>query len=242
MKKLLRMLRDLLFVPRCAGCGERLSCGAGVLCPTCYAAYEMEKARSCPYCGHTFATCHCAGEFLQKNRLETVVKLFQYYPKDAEAVPNRMVYLLKHRAPRPLVELLSEDLAAALSPVLATAKKPILVTFAPRSRAALRRHGFDHMAYLSRAVADRLGLSWRPLLSRRDGGEQKKKLTRSARLANMKNAYTYVGEERLDGYHILLLDDVTTSGATLLAAARTLRRAGARDLTPAVLGATLMAR
>ena len=39
---------------------------------------------------------------------------------------------------------------------------------------------------------------------------------------------------------IVLLDDVTTSGATLWSAARTLRRAGARDLTPAVLGATLL--
>ena len=240
MGNFLTGLRDLLFVPRCAGCGERLSVGAEALCSACRATYEMEKERACPYCGHAFHTCTCAGEFLTKNKIDTVVKLFQYYPKDATAVQNCMIYLLKHRAPRPLVAFLASELCAALLPVLSTVTRPLLVTYAPRSKTAYRRYGMDHMAHLSRAVAERLGAEWRPLLARRDGREQKKRTSRHARISNMKNAYSYIGEEGLSGYHILLLDDVTTSGATILFAARTLRRAGARDLTPAVLGATLM--
>ena len=242
MGNFFRGLRDLLFVPRCCGCGERLSPGAEALCGVCHTTYEMEKSRGCPYCGRAFYTCTCPGEFLGKNKTDTVVKLFQYYPKDATAVQNRMIYLLKHRAPRPLVSFLASELCASLSPVLSGVSKPILVTYAPRTKRARRRYGMDHMAYLSRAVADKLGAEWRPLLSRREGQEQKKSASRHARLANMRNAYTYVGGAGLSGYHIVLLDDVTTSGATLWSAARTLRRAGARDLTPAVLGATLMAR
>ena len=54
----------------------------------------------------------------------------------------------------------------------------------------------------------------------------------------MKDAYRYVGKGDLQGKHILLLDDLMTSGATLKTAARTLRRAGAKRITAAVLAIT----
>ena len=240
MSNFLVKLRDLLFVPSCAGCGERLAVGAEALCATCRETYEREKEKNCPYCGKSFAACGCAGDFLSRNGIKSLHKLFQYYPKDAEAVTNRMIYLLKHRAPRPLVSFLARDLASALLPDISEDRADWIVTYAPRTRRAVRRYGMDHMACLSRAVAKELGAEWHPLLSRRDGGEQKKRATRKERIENMKKAYSYIGKESLAGRHILLLDDVTTSGATLLYAARTLRRVGGKRLTVAVLGSTLL--
>ena len=233
-------LRDLLFVPHCAGCGERLAVGMGALCNDCHTAYEMEKERGCPYCGQRFSACLCAGDFLGKNGVKEVSKLFQYYPRDGEAVTNRMIYLLKHRAPRPLVALLAHDLAETVAPRLTKDRSHLIVTYAPRGRRARYRFGLDHMAILSRAVAEELGGVWHPLLSRREGREQKKRPTRRERFLNMKEAYTYIGKEDLRAAQILLLDDVTTSGATLMFAARTLRRAGARHLITAVIGQTLL--
>ena len=95
------------------------------------------------------------------------------------------------------------------------------------------------MEILSRAVAKRLGLAWRPLLVRHGGNEQKKSRSRTARFRNMQNAYRVKRNAHLAGKRILLLDDVVASGATLSSAMRALRRAGARRITVAVLGYTV---
>ncbi len=226
-------------MPRCAGCGELLSPGEGALCGDCRNTYETEQERTCPYCGLSLPTCRCAGAFLEKNGVRRLVKLFRYYPNDAEAVTNRMIYLLKHHAPRSLVSLFAKDLAAAIRPEIRDGLR-VIVTYAPRSRRARRRDGLDHMKYLSRAVARKLGAEWRPLLARHGGGEQKKRTTKGERMRNMKNAYSYIGKGDLAGCQVILLDDVATSGATLMFASRLLRRAGAKRVTAAVLGSTFI--
>ncbi len=237
MRSIVKLLRDLLFVPRCAGCGERMAPLAGALCEGCRATYLIETATPCPFCG--VADCACTGEeggSLGKARL---IKLFRYYPHEGETVTNRMIYLLKHRAPRPLVEFLAASLAERIRPHLDGDLASYLVTYPPRSRRARAEYGLDHMALLSRAVAEKLGLAWRPLLVRRGGQEQKKSVSRTARFHNMQNAYRLKGKEDLTGRRILLLDDVLASGATLSSAMRALRRAGARRITVAILGYTL---
>ncbi len=237
MMSLLKFLRDLLFVPKCAGCLERLDPSAGALCDGCRTAYLLETEKSCPFCGGT--ACACTGEEGGVLGKTPMIKLFRYYPHEGETVTNRMIYLLKHRAPRPLIEELAASLAERIRPHLDGDLSSYLVTFPPRSRRARAEYGFDHMELLSRAVALRLGLAWQPLLVRHGGQEQKKSVSRTARFRNMKNAYRLRSGVDPGGRRILLLDDVVASGATLSSAMRTLRRAGARKITVAVLGYTL---
>ena len=240
MKKRLKKLLDLIFVPKCAACGERIAVGTGALCPKCLSAYELAKMETCPHCGKILSDCTCLGDKLDRVGLSGLIKLFYYYPHD-DAAQNHMIYALKHRADRRVIDRLAEDLAGAIAKHCDTEKTEYLITYAPRSRRARRAHGFDHMAYLSRAVSVRLGIPCRCLLSRHGGGEQKKQGTRGARYRNMKDAYRYIGKEELKGKHILLLDDLTTSGATLTAATKTLRRAGITQVTAAVLAMTPLA-
>lgn len=237
MKKRVEALLGLLFVPRCAACGVRLSPGTGALCADCLAGYRHAKEENCPHCGAMLSSCTCSSEFLGEQGIRRLIKLVRYYPHDAEAVQNRMLYSLKHRAPRALIDFLADELAEALLPVIGKGEKRVVLSYAPRSRRAARRHGFDHMALLGRAVALRLSVEWAPLLARHDGKEQKKRGSRAARIANMRSAYRYLGGPReLAGCKVILLDDVSASGATLAAAARALRRGGARGIVGCVFG------
>ena len=237
MRKGWQRLLDLIFVPRCAACGERISAGEGPLCKKCLSAYELALLETCPYCGKSLSDCACCGEKTELAGLVALIKLFYYYPRDL-AVQNLMIYALKHRADRRVVDRLADDLSGAIRKHCDLEREEFLITYAPRSRKAKRAHGFDHMAYLARAVADRVGVPCECLLSRHGGGEQKRQGDTRARYRNMRDAYRYVGDGDLRGRHILLLDDLITSGATLTAAAKTLRRAGAKRITAAVLAMT----
>jgi ComF family protein len=94
-----------------------------------------------------------------------------------------------------------------------------------RSRAAVR--GYDQALLLAQAVAARTGLQLRPALHRIRGGRPQVELDRAARAANIRGAF--VAEAgALRGLRVALVDDVATTGATLMDASAAARAAGAR--------------
>ena len=240
ISELFSRLAAFFYVPKCVACQERLDPDGGALCPTCLAAYMQEKATACPYCGSPFSSCLCATETLKRAGIDRVVKLFQYHPHDGRAVQNRLLFAIKRRGLAPAIELLAEELSANLELGLPRERDGLILTYAPRSPKARARYGFDHMEILGREVARRLGVTFDGLLIRKDGKEQKGLESRTARFCNMRGAFEAPADPRLRTADILLLDDVTTSGATLVSAVRALRAAGAKRITVAVLGCTLM--
>ena len=96
-----------------------------------------------------------------------------------------------------------------------------------RARAAAR--GYDQAFLLARAVATQTGLPLRPALHRIRSGRPQVELDRVARAANIRGAF--VGEAgSLRGLRVALVDDVATTGATLMDAAAAARAAGARNV------------
>jgi predicted amidophosphoribosyltransferase len=84
------------------------------------------------------------------------------------------------------------------------------------------RRGFDPAGELSVALADRLGLSLEPCISRQGGGRQVGK-RRSQRIGHPPHIHARGDVPR----SVVLVDDVLTTGATLSACAQALRGAGA---------------
>jgi len=105
--------------------------------------------------------------------------------------------------------------------------------------------GFNQAERIARPLAARLGLPMRPVLRRRRATPAQARLGRAERLGNLDEAFdvrqTLLRGRgmRLDGAHALLVDDVATTGATLDAAARALREAGAECVTAVVAVRTL---
>jgi ComF family protein len=113
-----------------------------------------------------------------------------------------------------------------------------LVIPMPLSAQRLRERGFNQALVLARCLARRK-VQAQLLLRMRDTAAQSR-LGRDARQRNVRDAFAVeplrTGE--LQGRRVVLVDDVMTSGASLHAAARALRAAGARRITALVIART----
>ncbi len=106
------------------------------------------------------------------------------------------------------------------------------IAFVPATAAAYRRRGFDHMEAIARELAR---MSEKPLVDAlvKHGKTDQRSLGREERRTRSKGAYECVEDVR--GRHLLLIDDVITTGATLRAAAAELDRAGAAHIDAVAL-------
>src|SRR5690606_3050878 len=109
-----------------------------------------------------------------------------------------------------------------------------LIVPVPLSRERLRERGFNQAALLAQALA---GLAQSPpcarelLLRTRDTPAQSR-LPRGERLHHLRGVFSVPPQRvaEVAGRHVVLVDDIMTTGATLEAAAQALRRAGARHI------------
>ena len=101
----------------------------------------------------------------------------------------------------------------------------------------LRQRGYNQAAY----VAQGLGLAlkvpvWTSGLERRAYTQTQTKKARLDRFANVQKVFQPNPKHCFEGAHILLVDDVVTTGATLEACSLSLRKAGVAGLSLAALG------
>ena len=132
---------------------------------------------------------------------------------------RELVARLKYRNARGSVPFLARGMAAIVPCDVD------LVTWAPTTPARLRRRGFDQARLLARAVARQLGVPCRPVLRRRPGPAQ----TGRDALARHSGP-GFAGVRGVQGRRVLLVDDVVTTGATVAAASRALKEAGATEV------------
>lgn len=113
-----------------------------------------------------------------------------------------------------------------------------LVLPMPLSAARLRERGFNQAFELARRLAPRK--SDATLLLRTRDTPAQSGLARAERLRNLEGAFALEPSRAssVTGRHIVLVDDVMTSGASLFAAAAVLRTAGAAHITAIVLART----
>lgn len=150
-------------------------------------------------------------------------------PLAYEGPAAALVRALKFRGAGGLAGIMAAQIAVGAPPgVLAPASPPPRLVPVPLHPARLRRRGFNQAERLAAALARRTGLEVDDCLVR--GGARGTQMGRP-RAERATAVVGAVGARRRSPRWAVLVDDVTTTGATLAACAQALRQAGAREVT-----------
>ncbi len=212
----LRKAARMVFPPRCLLCGETGVNGRD-LCPACAEALPW-NASACLRCALPLPIPGLCGACLQKPPPigETHAVFVYGFPLD------RLVPRLKFHNDLAAGRLLSGLMAESLGAL----PRPAALLPVPLHASRLGRRGYDQALELAAPLAQRLRI---PLLAdvllRTRATSPQSELDAVARQRNLRRAFAVRAGAALPD-HVVLVDDVMTTGATLEAAAKTLLRAG----------------
>lgn len=225
---------DAVLPPRCLACGTIVLQQDG-LCASCWPGLDFISTPRCACCGLPFDWDHglealCAGCIAQPPAFERARAALRYNDTIAQLLVGfKRGDRLHH------LDVLVRWLRLAGGEALAEAE---IVCPVPLHWRRLWWRRFNQSALLANALARRTGLVAMPdLLVRRRATPSQHGLDRRQRIANLRGAIA-VRERRVaavEGRHVLLIDDVMTSGATVGACTVALKRAGAGRVDAAVV-------
>jgi len=220
---------ELIAPTRCAGC-ER---AGAVFCEWCIEEIQQYRIKHlCERCGAPYGelVCtECEGKEFAFDRVLCLGEL--------DGPLSRAVVIYKDAFEVRLGETLGDLLAKHCAIQFLKEDTVIdVVSWIPPTKRALRRRGYDHAGILAERVARRLGVRCEQHLARRQMKDMRS-LGREERMMEALGSFGWLIEEPLDscGKHILIVDDVFTTGATLNGAAQMFLDAGASTVTGAVI-------
>lgn len=206
---------------------------AFVFPPTCLSCHRIEGVEAlplglCKLCRSRLLSARKNSVPTTNSRLQECARVYSrwFY----EPPLDRVIHALKYGR----MDFLGRDLAAALHDhfLEALQEEDVIVPIPLHSYRRLTR-GYNQAEVIARPLADLLGVSLVRALRRRRFTRPQTRLDRWERQANLERAFVVAPRKvnNLVGRRVLIVDDVTTTGATIEAAAGVIRRCGATSVS-----------
>ncbi len=218
--KLKEIALDLVFPQCCVGCGKE----GDLICRSCYRSLPRIMPPLCPRCGRPQSSgILCPGCTSWQAEIDGIRSPFQF-----DGVIRQAIHQLKYRNLRavvvPLAKLLNDYLTT--NPIPGEVLVPV-----PLHPKRLRERGYNQSSLLAHELGKLINLPVVDdcLIRLRHSPPQAKTATVDERRSNVANTFS-CRDHRLRDKQVLLIDDVSTSGATLDACALALKQAAATSV------------
>ena len=227
-------LLDLALPRACVSCSRSLDdTDRGMVCGRCWSRVKRLPEPQCDRCGHPSGGRKCRW----CENLPVFVRAVRSYCWMPGGTAAEIVHALKYDGWPNVAKDIAERMARLSFPRDVVEERSMLVPV-PLAGSRARERGYNQ----SERLAHWLSVHWRipvvdGVLVRGRATESQTRLTPGERLRNVAGAFhTAPACTRLRGAHVIIVDDVVTTGATLNACALALHRSGARIVSYVTFG------
>lgn len=221
-----RSLINIIYPAQCLACKNPVAQEI-IVCQDCLNKIEKNVPPFCPRCGRN----------LKSNRCLHCKKINFYFDRAFSAcrytkVSAELIQLFKYKGKTRLLTVLSEILSNFIKELCLPIGEFNVVIPVPLHRTRLREREFNQSELLSLGIAKEFAIKHSSKnLVRRLNNQAQAKLTADLRFANIQGAFAVRNKEEFNQKNVLLIDDVLTTGATCSEASRTLKEAGAKNVS-----------
>jgi ComF family protein len=220
-------LLSVLLAPACAACDQPLDePSRGPVCRRCWAAIVPITPPVCEACGDPLPSwraisleCNRCPRCRRRDLHVTHGRAIGAYEGSLRAIVHALKYDGRRSVAKPLASLLAQHGADVLM-------NADVVVPVPLHRSRKRSRGFNQAAEIAR----HLPVPAADVLRRVRATPSQTDLPAARRHANVRNAFALRRHARIKDRVVVLVDDVSTTGATLEASAQVLLEAGAREV------------
>ncbi len=232
-----RLIADLLMPRACAGCERILTQDEARFCPLCAELLLADCGIDyCTRCGRTaepyLATAEGCPECRHTRRLDGFARVGTY-----AGFAGNLVRRFKFEGHQRLDGILGSLLADAIRRQPWCEQIEALVPV-PADWRGWWRYGFHPAGLIAKSAGSRLGLPVFPLVRLQRKPRRQTGLSKSERILNIRGAFRMARAARVKNASVCIIDDVSTSGATVREVGRVLRAAGAASVFAAVIART----
>ncbi len=202
--QLLTQITRQLYPTVCAACNQAIASRRTDLCVQCH--YTLPLTDHFSHRDNEFER-----HFWGRIPIHFGAALFAYSPNDiTQQLIHQIKYHGKTRLGLALGRLLGQQLCLSMDP------KPDLIIPVPLSARRRTQRGYNQAALIAKGVSQILHKPWREeILAKVQDTESQTIKSRTQRVENMAKAFRLTNTNTILGRHILLVDDVLTTGATL---------------------------
>ena len=208
--KLVQFILDILFPSFCVGCNTEGS----VLCAECQSTIVIQRVPTRPTGRSALSMIYAATEYREQK------------------IASLLVGALKYHGVKRAADHCADILKTHLHLAQFAPQKNWLVTAVPLHKKRLRERGFNQAELIAKNIAAHYAIPYAPHVLMRilHTTPQTEVRERAKRLENVKGAFVCYNAKTVRGKYIMLIDDVTTTGATFEACAKALKSAGAKKI------------
>jgi len=228
----LKAFITILFPHYCFLCDRKIS--SGYLCPECYQKLPLLRPPLCRGCSKELSTAngicwHCQNHCFSYDNLFSCLHL----TKDI----RHLIHLFKYSHYTFLAELFSDIISRFTNRIGFSPEQADIITCFPTDTRRVREKGYNQSLLLAKHISQSHRILFDPniLISKRKKAPQTR-LSKQNRQRNVHNLFSVQGTVK--NKHVLLIDDVYTTGATIEACCQELKKHETKKVTVITLART----